>query len=566
VVKFIKEGRILLVSICVLAVGHISFPALDTGQTSSPPTAATPDQDYSFCSSTAYRVNDNDKDKYRAVPPRSTTASCPLRHRIRCGSYESIREGDRKLHLPANVSEKIVIRRRHGRARALVLYMITSAADDISNPIERNNIEYFMKDGYIPPNTPTALFDSVDFIFAQVQLDENEVGVSSHLVRQRLGLPPMTLDEMAREIPTGPNNTSIPKILSKLYEVAHIDNFRFILAPKLPCDLAAHALILKDYLNISVGDSQGYQQFILFNSGTRGPFFDAGRHPDYPDQPPTTWVDHIAMGGRDVLLNPRYEYVYKPGFEPTTSPRDATSPLPYGTENVLVSAAISFDFRMHTQSFFIGFPAKLLNPILPLFSKLIGGDFNCVLDVEVNTGLSVLGEFSENEYPNLTVRANAAYSFWKNFYVRNLNVEHVNQMKKAAWCGAEVPNNGYFDHPNTAYCYNDPCESVFLKFGGNAWRGFKLQFPDVVNAALKLSQQEPILVFHPYWKKFTWPNQDFTWPKMGPWKGTGNVIVTAAEKLQLRRTKGMLYASLDTIAAHRQEKTLVRPTYYSKYF
>lgn len=518
----------------------------------------------------AIRVNDNDKNKYRDVPPNSTTASCPLRHRIRCGSYESIREGDGKLHLPPNVSEKIIIRRRHGRARALVLYMITSAAHDVSNPIERNNIEYFMKDGYIPPNTPTALFDSVDFIFAQVQLDEDEVNISSHLVRERLGLPPMTLDEMAREIPIV--SFRIPKILSKLYEVAHIDNYRFIFTPMLPCDLAAHALILKDYLNISVGDSQGYQQFIFFNSGTRGPFFNADRHPNYPDQPPTTWVDHIAMGGRDVLLNPRYEYVYKPGFEPTNNLRDATSPLPYEMENVLVSAAISFEVKMHAQSFFIGFPAKLLNPILPLYSKAIGGTFeSCVSTVEVNTASSVLGEFSNedtqfgysNEYPNLTVRANAVYSFWKNFYVRNLSMDHVDQMKEASWCGAELSWCGASwcgaaPPSNPGRCYNDPCESVFLKFGGAFWRRFLLPFP-VIRAALKLSQQEPMPSDHPYWKSFTWP-------QMGPWKGTGNVIVTAAEKLQMRRTSGALYASLNTIEAHQQEKKLIHLNYYSKYF
>ena len=97
------------------------------------------------------------------------------------------------------------------------------------------------------------------------------------------------------------------------------------------------------------------------------------------------------------MLNPRYEYVYRTDHEPQTQPRDTPSPLPFTEqrEAVSVSSTLGWEPKLYHQCYFLSFPSKMLNPIVPLFNlaanrKFTPNKLQCVLQIELSTAAKIL--------------------------------------------------------------------------------------------------------------------------------------------------------------------------------
>jgi hypothetical protein len=152
------------------------------------------EKDTSFCHMISVRVNENDKDMYDSVPELVDNGTsfrpqefCPIEYEIECGSYEEIKmKNNRYAEATKNAGRRTTFlaekfepgrvqyrrkrvsknaksknERPYRKAKALVLYVVTSGQDAEVLPTEEFNIHYFIRHGLIPANTPTVLFDAV---------------------------------------------------------------------------------------------------------------------------------------------------------------------------------------------------------------------------------------------------------------------------------------------------------------------------------------------------------------------------------------------------------------------
>jgi hypothetical protein len=323
--------------------------------------------------------------------------------------------------------------------------------------------------------------------------------------------------------------------INDFIDVGQHENIRFVLAPKGFCDIGAQAQIL-DRLGVTIGDeTTGYEQFFVLNSGVRGPFFRKMN-----PKSKTTWIDFIAMSGRSVIMNPRYQIV------------SSTTRLPYEPESVSVSPTINWDPKLSHQSYFISFPAKMLNPILPLYQKAnnkkyVKEKMDCILGVENESGFYIL---NAPQVPSIPSKFYAMYSLHRDFFVRNWLSDGNVEKKMKHYQKESLPCP--YGARNPMFCYVDPCAVIFHKLGGNQIR-HKGVAVELMTASMKLSGDKVWNIdSHPYfflregidpfegsyyWHYFKravkpyplWPGSSFEEGFRGPWIGEKHLMVKAVK-------------------------------------
>ena len=229
--------------------------------------------------------------------------------------------------------------------------------------------------------------------------------------------------------------------------------------------------------------SSSYSQIIMLNSGNRGPFFvnddDFNTNNNIQkqkQQPITTWIDYVAMGGRSKIPNPRLGFFHhkisrwKKHHEIRTSAEfeEEAHECPI---HVASGTTISWQQQVHIQSFFLAAPAELVRTrIFPLFvnscNSKKGGKQYCIAQGEVQLARAVL-QFSPET---------AVYSLGRQFHLQEMVGTNTRRKKNNFW----VP-------PDGSYYWYDPAKSIFVKNGGHlSHDGLVLQ-KSLVNAVDRLT-------------------------------------------------------------------------------
>ena len=230
---------------------------------------------------------------------------CPVKHTIKCNT-EKLRRRAETTEGNQNSNKKKLI-----KSKALVVYVVTSASGSLQRHGESENLVYFLEHGLIPGNVETALFDQVDYVFAKIQL-ANE---STQAQFVDCGEFSQEISEKMKEMKE--KQSSNRRGRRRRTRTKPLPNMRFLLLPKVNCDLCGHAKILdhlgvydwdreavrlREIANLNNGSDQiqdideifrdakydntqpsevvdgdsrrnSYSQIIFLNSGVRGPFF-----------------------------------------------------------------------------------------------------------------------------------------------------------------------------------------------------------------------------------------------------------------------------------------------------
>lgn len=440
----------------------------------------------------------------------------PIHHKIRCNTSRLKQE-------EADGGRKLI------KSKALVVFVVSSAQAPMQHHVETNNLLFFLKNGLIPAKTPTALFDEVDFVFAKIQLagektDSRFVDCGdfeeAKLIKERLiRLNKTTSSSSSTSSSSTTNDNNNSKNNNNNHADGYPSNIRFLLVPRVNCDICAHAKIL-DHLGIfnwkneskrldengkhhhgskiqdmnyifgdakyddtqKVNMSNSYSQIIMLNSGARGPFYtndedlvhagaksthegddnsndehQQNRH--HSHHPKTTWVDYAAMGGRQKIPNPRLGFFHHPLArknevkkekisKPTNSPNDFEEDFDECPIHVSSAVSISWEQKMHTQTYFVAAPIELMRTRLySLFANTCSGDkVYCIVRGEVESARVVL------DYSTIT----AVYSLGRQFHARDMG-DDSNRRRDKYFVPARNP----------CYTWNDPAKSLFIKNAGH---------------------------------------------------------------------------------------------------
>jgi hypothetical protein len=192
---------------------------------------------------------------------------------------------------------------------------------------------------------------------------------------------------------------------------AERENVRTVLVPNDGCHLCAHAAVL-NLLNLTVGgnSTRAYAHVVFLTSGVRGPFAAPSS---------VGWIDAVAMAGT----------------------------AGYARETV-TTLLFSFGDRFGAQSYFASMPVAAVRAAHASYEETCGrSKQRCV-------------SASESGFAELLFR--------NNFSMHSLgqNVTVASSANVTAYLS---------EHPtvrdvNPATVWTDPCDAVFVRFGGREWR------------------------------------------------------------------------------------------------
>jgi hypothetical protein len=267
-------------------------------------------------------------------------------------------------------------------------------AGEFDAMIEWDNLNFFLRHAVLPNNVSTAYFDAVDYIFIQLRPDARRVK-----------------------------------------ECSHHGNVRTVIVPKGPCDLCAHARVVKFY---GLAASGAYSQLILLNSGVRGPFVEVAAAGD-GGSAVGSWVDIVSGAGGASWAGDT-----------------VTAPL------------ISFEQLPHPQSYFLSVPRRAIPVIAGLFDRTCKEDKNhCIGLGEVQIGAT------------LFEHGMSIYSLGGHIAVHNYSQASRIVSGMTGLTPVLPPSAGKAEYQqwvdgvrfqNPTWHWSDPCRAVFVKFGGVAWR------------------------------------------------------------------------------------------------
>jgi hypothetical protein len=218
---------------------------------------------------------------------------------------------------------------------------------------------------------------------------------------------------------------------------SHHDNVRFVWVPTGPCDLCSHYRVLTwlgfDAQNVA---SWPYKSVIFMNSGVRGPFLHENS---------SSWIDIVSMAGQN--------------YRSLLRENDASFRTVHAT-------AMSWEVKMHAQSYFLAVPASALAIVHGIYGRGAcgGSDEECVHLAEIPMATHLVDGDGGGLTRGLQEAPFSVYIALQNFTYRR------GMMRRAA-------ERAYIGRPgavNPCFEYTDPCQGIFVKFGGRVWRDRKV--------------------------------------------------------------------------------------------
>jgi hypothetical protein len=357
---------------------------------------------------------------------------------------------------------------RPGR-RALVLYMLTSKLEYQAQQ-EWDNFAFFLRHGVLERGAATALFDGADYVFYQQskfitapQLCGRHENVWTALVPmgpcdlcQHAAVVRLLDEQLTGRLNASHFDADIVALAAakKVGDDARAHLFGWQKKARRQADMRRQEAERAAVPIFGGAFTERYSQIVMLNSGVRGPFISNARG--------ASWLDVVASGG---------------GGGGAWAPDTVTA------------AMASFELRAHPQSYFLSVPGPALRLVMDLFEATCYHDKGWCIE----NGETAVAELCFNH--SLKVHSMGQNMTWASFHDVAADAERTGGFEKMPVLAGQTLGNSYmawakkFGHWNPTREWSNPCDALFVKFGGIVW-AIELIRPSLVRAVRGLSLRQ----------------------------------------------------------------------------